>query len=1037
MKREVPEVILKLIERFHDNYDAYRRPEYNETQTRREFIDPLLKALGWDVDNEKDYSEQFKEVIHEDAIKIGGVTKAPDYSFRLGGKRLFFLEAKKPSVNLKEDPAPAYQLRRYAWTAKLALSILTDFEEFIVYDTRVKPALTDSPAKARILYLRYQEYPDRWNDICSIFSPVSIQKGGYDRFIQSSTQKRGTAEVDDALLAEIEEWREQLARNTALRNPGLKARELNFAVQTIIDRILFLRICEDRGIEHYGRLQALQNGVNVYARLCELFYRADERYNSGLFHFKHEKSQVGSPDDLTPRLTIDDKTLKDIFKRLYYPDSPYEFSVLPVEILGQVYERFLGSVIRLTDGGRAKVEPKPEVRKAGGVYYTPAYIVEYIVKNTVGKLLVGQSPQTVAGATETWQPAKNNYPLTVLDPACGSGSFLLGAYQFLLDWHLDYYAKDLKKWVKGKSPRIYQDHRGAWRLTIKERKRILTTNIYGVDIDPQAVEVTKLSLLLKVLEGESNEALRQLELFEERALPDLANNIKCGNSLIGPDFYLGQQINLFDEEEAYRVNAFDFNAEFPEIMKRGGFDVVIGNPPYIRIQTLKEWAPFEVEAYKTLYRSAATGNYDIYVVFVEKGLRLLNKQGILGFILPHKFFNAKYGELLRQTISEGNHLSHIVHFGDQQVFAGATTYTCLLFLTGDQNDGCCFAKVEDLNIWRVNGQAEKIIVKSTEITGAEWNFITGKGINLFDKLSKMPVKLRDVVTGMFVGQQTSADTVYLFKKFKFSDDGIYIVYSTELGEWIELEPSITKRVIRSGSIHRFSASPTALILFPYEVNCCNARLYSVEEMETTFPRAWDYLQRNKSILQNREKGKFKDSQWYRFGRTQNLGLWEQPKLMIPYMITELSAYLDRTDNFYFINVTTGGYGITTQENIVSLEYLCALLNSRLLDFYFKRVTTTFHGGYFAANKQFIEALPIQQLEFKNYMHKLLYDKLLLLTESMLDLQKRLPLVKTDHDHTLIERRIATADQEINHLIYELYELTPEEIAIVEEAAGHR
>ena len=214
--------------------------------------------------------------------------------------------------------------------------------------------------------------------------------------------------------------------------------------------------------------------------------------------------------------------LKDILKRLYYPDSPYEFSVLPADILGQVYEQFLGKVIRLTAGHQAEVEDKPEVKKAGGVYYTPTYIVDYIVKNTVGKLLEGKTPKKAA-------------ELRILDPACGSGSFLIGAYQYLLDWHRDWY---VEHGPEKHRKELYQGPGGDWRLTTAEKKRILLNNIYGVDIDSQAVETTKLSLLLKVLEGETSESLdAQLSFLHERALPDLAANIKCGNSLIGPDFY--------------------------------------------------------------------------------------------------------------------------------------------------------------------------------------------------------------------------------------------------------------------------------------------------------------------------------------------------------------------------------------------------------------------------------------------------------------------------------------------------------------------
>lgn len=285
-------------------------------------------------------------------------------------------------------------------------------------------------------------------------------------------------------------------------------------------------------------------------------YQADDRYNSGLFHFQPEKSRAETPDELTLSLKIDDKVLKDIIKGLYPPESPYEFSVFPAEILGQVYEQFLGKVIRLTAGHQAKVEEKPEVKKAGGVYYTPAYIVDYIVQHTVGKLCEGPSASSGQGKTP-----KQIEKLRILDPACGSGSFLIGAYTYLLNYHRDWYIKDGPDKHRKE---LFQTVGGEWRLTTQEKKRILLNNIYGVDIDSQAVEVTKLSLLLKVLEGESDETLkRQLSFVKERALPDLGRNIKCGNSLIGTDYFEGQL--LPDEEAMRRINPFDWQAEFPNI----------------------------------------------------------------------------------------------------------------------------------------------------------------------------------------------------------------------------------------------------------------------------------------------------------------------------------------------------------------------------------------------------------------------------------------------------------------------------------------
>ncbi|KAF5428998.1 hypothetical protein C5S36_16130 [Candidatus Methanophagaceae archaeon] len=359
-KEQGKQKIKELVERFRYNLDVYKKSTYNETQVRREFIDPFFDALDWDVSNKQGYAEQYKEVVHEDTIKVGRSTRAPDYSFRVGGQRKFFVEAKKPAVNIKEDVSPSYQLRRYAWSAKLPLSIVTDFEELSVFNCQIKPNPTDKPSIGRIAYYTFDEYLDNFDEIYTIFSKEAILKGSFDRYAQSTKGKKGTAEVDREFLKEIESWRELLAKNIALRNPDVSIYELNYAVQKIIDRIIFLRICEDRGIEHYEQLQTRAEGDTVYTHLLNHFKLAESKYNSGIFDFDADKT--------TPSLHIDDKVLKTIIQDLYYPKSPYEFSVLGVEILGNVYEQFLGKVIRLTAGHLAKVETKPEVKKAGGVY---------------------------------------------------------------------------------------------------------------------------------------------------------------------------------------------------------------------------------------------------------------------------------------------------------------------------------------------------------------------------------------------------------------------------------------------------------------------------------------------------------------------------------------------------------------------------------------------------------------------------------------------------------------------------------------------
>ena len=647
-KEQAYKEIEKLVERFGEYVDEYKRSGYNEHQTRIDYINPFFKALGWDMDNSQGHAEAYREVIHEDKIKVGGATKAPDYGFTLYGQRKFFVDAKKPAVNIKSDIAPAYQVRRYGWSAKVPLSIVTDFEEFSIYDCTKKPKPTDKASVARIRYITFDQYLSEFDFLWDVFAKENLPKGRFDKYVKSDTSRKGTATVDDEFLKSIEQWRTYLAINIALRNKSLNEDELNYAVQKIIDRIIFLRMCEDRGVEQYGELKKAAEKGDIYQNMFALYRIADDKYNSGLFDFKEDK--------ITATLTVDNKVMKNIISELYYPKCEYEFSVMPADILGSVYERFLGKTIRLTKAHHAKIEEKPEVRKAGGVYYTPKYVVDYIVENTVGKLIEGKTSKQVE-------------IIRICDPACGSGSFLIGAYQFLLDWHLKYYLNNPTK--KRKDRPLTPDG----NLTTAEKKRILLNNIFGVDIDSQAVEVTKLNLLLKALEGETQASInQQMSLFHERVLPNLNQNIKCGNSLIGPDFYDGQ-MQLFPEMMK-KINAFDWKQGFPEIFKQGGFNAVIGNPPW--------GASLSDEALGYLRKKHGeiiVRMIDTYMYFVHKSGELLKQQGLFGMIIPSTILNQTDMQLLREYLLKNHDLEIVINLGEK-VFGSKVlnTSTLLTFI---------------------------------------------------------------------------------------------------------------------------------------------------------------------------------------------------------------------------------------------------------------------------------------------------------------------------------------------------------------------
>ncbi len=955
-----PQTVLELIERFDRNRTAYKSEQYNEARLRIEFLNPLFEALGWDINNKQGYAEAYKDVIYEDAIKIGGATKAPDYCFRVGGTRKFFVEAKKPTINLREASDPAFQLRRYAWSAKLPMSILTDFEEFIVYDCRVKPDREDKASTARILYLPFTDYDKRWEELSSIFSREAILKGSFDTYAEATRGKRGTAEVDEAFLQEIESWREMLARHLAQRNKNLTQRELNYAVQMTIDRIIFLRICEDRGIEEYERLKALLKGSNIYKRLCDIFVEADEKYNSGLFHFQKEKDVPEPPDTLTPHLVIDDKPIKDIMKRLYYPDSPYEFSALPADVLGHVYEQFLGKVIHLTPAHQITVEEKPEVRKAGGVYYTPTFIVDYIVQHTLSKLLEGKKPGVRGSASK----------VKIVDPACGSGSFLIVVYQYLLDWHRDRYVED---GTEKHRKELYQGAGGQWLLTTQEKKRILLNSIYGVDIDTQAVEVTKLSLLLKVLEGESSQSLNsQLRLFHERALPDLDRNIKCGNSLIGSDFYDIAQISFFDEEERYRINVFDWMSAFPEVFTgdNPGFNAVIGNPPYGASLSKEETnyllAKYQFQQYQL----------DTYLLFFEKAFKLLKQDGMFGMIIPNTWLLNLQSDRIRQSVFQHTQIENIVHYR-RPVFPKVSVDTEIVIISNEEP-----------------GKNHEITVSITEKNGtttdyavsqARWQAGNGKPVNLFEKPEF--VALADKLRGL----PNLANVCFITQGSKPFQVGKGKPPQTQT---IVNEKPFVSEIARDSSFR---------------------------------PLLRGSLIQKFRILWNNDY-------WISFGdwlaEPRYSANYDAPvKIVIRQTGDSLIAALDK-DQFI---VRDNLYTIIPRQGNLDLRYVLGILNSRLLNWFYQRIINPEQGEALAQVKRgHLALIPVFLPDLSSQVDKSRYDRLVELVEQMLSLNKRFIDARTPHEKTILQQQIDITDQQIDRLVYELYGLTDEEIKMVAE-----
>lgn len=957
--------ISNLVAKYQRLVVSGKTKDFNEAQTVNEFILPLFQFLGWDIHN-----IHADEVTPEERISKGRV----DWAFRIDGIPKFFLEAKAMKVDL--DVAKwAEQAINYSWNKGCTWAVLTDFEAIKVFNADVS---TKNLNESLFFEIPVNEYLSRFDQLW-LLSKEAFKQRLLDKEAEKWGKKVKRTPVDEMLFQDLMEWRTLLTKHFHTQNM-LAHDELDEGVQRILDRLVFIRVTEDRGIEPNTLLSASRTqseGKSLAKLLAKIFRNFDEGYNSKLF---------------TPHASedwhIDNEPLEKVINGLYETKDGYryDFSAISSDVLGGIYEQYLGHILKQAKI-RASVKKVHKKRKEHGIYYTPTFIVKYIVKNTIGKMLEEM-------------PLNKAMNIRILDPACGSGSFLVEALD-VMDSYLETQRKQKSKV-------------GQMEFDFFRKVEILSRNIYGVDLDPQAVEICQLNLLLRTLK-------------QRAILPNLTENIKCGNSLISGEPL--ELIKYFDKPEEKRC--INWDEEFSGIMKNGGFDVIIGNPPYVRIQTLPK---DEVRYFSEQYQSAVS-NYDIYVLFVERGLRLLREGGILGLILPKKFFTASYGEGLRSVISKYNALAEIVDFGHEQVFDGATTYTCLLFLRKSKNKTFRYETVKDFEKAKFSKNLDKdsiewVTVESKMASDKTWFFAGGTGASVIEKLEGLP-KLETIAANIFVGLQTSADSVYILDYIKTSDKNLCL-YSKALKQEVILEPALLKPVISGVDVKRYNhPAMRQYILFPYQIVNAKAQLIEESDMETLAPKTYEYLKANEKLLKDREGRKFNDTEWYRFGRTQNIGIQGQVKICVPRLVSRIQAIFDEKGEFYLDNVDVGGLTLKegTRDNYL---YILALLNSRLLTYYLTKISTPFRGGFYSCNKQYLSQLPIKLLDLSNPVKKSRHDEIASLADMMLKINRELQKTNENTDKWYsLKKEIEQTDRMIDERVYALYGLEEKEIAVIE------
>jgi len=979
MQEEARQQIAKLVDQYQ-SLDERKIKTFTEADTRRVFIMPLFHALGWDV-----YSRE--EVAEEVKAAIGRV----DYVFRLHGVSQFYLEAKPLRADLTKSEY-IKQAITYAYNKGITWAVLTDFERLQVYNAQTGRLFIN---------LSYDNYLTDFDDLW-LLSKESFQKNALNEKAEKYGALPPRLGIEQRLYNQLRQWREELFTQLYYYNKNLTFNQIDEVIQRLFNRLIFIRTCEDRRIEDKVLLAAVHEWQGSGRKgefieiLRRIFHDFDGYYDSDLFEVH-----------ITDQVFIDSVTIENIINGLYeIPGgmASYDFSIIDADVLGAVYEQYLGHVATIVKQ-RAKeaqarmdlglppeptfeITAKKQRRKEHGIYYTPKFVTNYIVKETVGRFLKERSYDEILN-------------IKVLDPACGSGSFLIRAYDELLNYH------------------AYQRGKPVAELDQWERLPILTGNIFGVDLDMQAIEIARLNLLLR-------------SLARRETLPSLADNIRQGNSLISGT---EEELKGYFGDNWRDKKPFNWEQDFKDIMANDGFDIVIGNPPYVRIQTLPR---DEADYYREFYQSAF-GSFDIYILFLEQTIRLLKPGGRLGFITSGKFLKADYGKKIQQILRNECTVESIIDLSAQQVFAEATTYPVIMVLKkGTEEKPLRYTFIpKDIDLSKT-AQPIDISVLPTTTTNQEavvrgiWPPVA-TGDTLLAKLSQNTVPLGELAERVFVGLQTSADKVYILDKRDEPSGGKVKVYSRSLGRECELESVLLKPLLSGKDIERYGYPiPNQLLLFPYKVSEGKAKLISAEEFASAYPRCWEYLLQNREALENRERSKMRHERWYAYVYPKNLALHDQPKMAIPRLISRLAAVYDRNGDFYLDNVDVGGLALKEQNDSKYL-YITGLLNSRLLDYYLHRISVPFRGGFYSANRQFLEPLPIRRIDFNNPKEKKLHDGLVAVVDRMLELNKRLAPIRNTfcNERDELLRDIKRTDQEINNIVYQLYGLSEEERKVVE------
>jgi len=992
----------------YTNFKEQGRLDLSSEETMRTWINDLLAIFGWDV---KDTSAILQEKIlsKEERAKVHAIDSTstrPDYTLKVGNQKLTFLDAKALNIKLKTDKKSAFQIKSYGWSISAPCAFITNFEEFAIYDCTYQPNREQSADYGRI-YLTIDNYIENFDILEQHLLRTNIINGELQKSYAQNI-KKSEKTIDTLFAEELSIFRVLLANDILQNNQKLIDNDLetlSYLTQVIINRVLFIRICEARHIEKEGLLQEFYD-AGFWSQFKKSSYNNFyEHYDGPLFDRSH----------LFQEIEISDEVFKSLLELLYYP-SPYRFDVIPTKLLSDIYEIFLAKKLIIKDGIVTETL-KLEYIKSKGAVSTPQYLVEDLLKRTIlSKTLIENGIDEI-------------FNTKILDFACGSGIFLVEIFDYIEQQLITCYIKN----PDPKYKHLFFQQENIISLTIEGKRQIINNCIYGIDIDPEAYEVAKMSLSLKVIDNlNSIENYQALGVFGSKILNSIGENIKCGNTLISSDIIENYPHILEDEEQLFRTNPFDWNSPegFEEIFQtKGGFDFIVGNPPYVEVKHYNELYPIMHQYIKEQYETTKNGKIDLSIPFIERGISLLNPQGKMGLIVQSRWFKTKYAKKIRQYITSNNLLSQVINFESNAIFKGRITYIASLILSKEPNEEIVFKKIsqerEELPSTLRELPPYEIEKSNFETIPSEafnqnpWNFEDSKLLAIKAKLLKKFGTFGEFAT-VRVGIQVLWDRAYHIKVKSINGDGT-LTGNTGLEKDITIEIDACRPLILNRQFYPFCDDKTdTYVIFPYEITKGKSNPILFEEFSKTYPLTGAYLTKHKETIQSNVET-FKGEEWHLFTRANNHQRIE-PKVMIPMTANDTFAnvtfnplnYCDNA-NMFFIDIK--------DKSETNLYAIAGLINSTLFSVLARSIALAQQNGYFKFNKQFIEPIPFPKEIFET--NPTLVAQIAELSQTIQSKQEQYKNA-IPRQKNILKKVLNNLWEKLDESIFDLYELTQEE-----------